>query len=113
MCSSDLGAMGTSTVTTLWENRATLHHAHMTERLTSGDLVTTDALNALTSSGLSWDQALAQVNRLIDQQAFTRAADDVYLGSAILFLCLIPLIWLSRPQKLAPGTAPPDGGGAH
>jgi len=107
------GAMGTSTVTTLWENRATLHHAHMTERLTSGDLVTTDALNALTSTGLSWDQALTQVNRLIDQQAFTRAADDVYLGSAILFLCLVPLIWMSRPQKLAPGTAPADGGGAH
>ena len=54
-------------------------------------------MGALTRAGLSVEQALSQVTRLIDQQAFTRAADDVFLASAWLFLALIPLVWLARP----------------
>ena len=104
------GAMGTSTVTTLWEDRATLHHAHLVEHITPTDPGAMGAIDTLRSMGMSMEQALAQITRLIDQQAFTRAADDVYLGSAILFLCLIPLIWLSRPQRQS-GTV--DVGGAH
>jgi len=104
------GAMGTSAVTTLWDNRATLHHVHMVEKLTPTDPATAEAVNGLMGTGMSFEQAVAQITRLIDQQAFTRAADDVYLGSAILFLCLIPLIWLSRPQRMG---AAVDAGGAH
>jgi DHA2 family multidrug resistance protein len=104
------GAMGTSAVTTLWDNRATLHHVHMVEKLTPTDPATAEAVNGLMGTGMSFEQAVAQIARLIDQQAFTRAADDVYLGSAMLFLCLIPLIWLSRPQRMG---AAVDAGGAH
>jgi DHA2 family multidrug resistance protein len=104
------GAMGTSAVTTLWDNRATLHHVHMVEKLTPTDPATAEAVNGLMGTGMSFEQAVAQITRLIDQQAFTRAADDVYLGSAILFLCLVPLIWLSRPQRMG---AAVDAGGAH
>nr|WP_316639336.1 DHA2 family efflux MFS transporter permease subunit [uncultured Roseateles sp.] len=106
------GAMGTSIATTLWESRAALHHAHLTERLALGDPVTTDMLAKLGAAGLSPEQGLLQVNRLIDQQAFTRAADDIFLGSAGLFLCLIAMIWLTkRPPRV--GAAPADAGGAH
>ncbi len=104
------GAMGTSTVTTIWDNRATLHHVHMVEKLTPTDPAAGEAFSLLTSAGMGFDQAAAQVTRLIDQQAFTRAACDVYLASAFLFLCLIPLVWVARPKK---GGAPVDAGGAH
>jgi DHA2 family multidrug resistance protein len=40
-----------------------------------------------------------QVNRLIDQQAFTRAADDVFLVSGFIFLSLIVLVWFTRRPK--------------
>ena len=60
-----------------------------------------EALNALAAAGLSPQQAAAQLNRLVDQQAFTRAADDVFLASACLFLVLVGLVWLSRPQRQA------------
>lgn len=104
------GAMGTSTVTTIWENRATLHHVHMVEKISSTDPGAMESIHALTSSGMGLDQALAQITRLIDQQAFTRAADDVYLASSFLFLCLIPIVWMARPRKMA---APADAGGTH
>ena len=57
------------------------------------------------------EQALVQVNQLINQQAFTRAADDIFLGSAGIFLSLIALIWLTRRPASAAGSA--GAGGAH
>ena len=107
------GAMGVSISTTLWESRAALHHAHLTEALVQGQGVFAQTLNGMTASGLSMPQALAQVNRLIDQQAYTRAADDIFLASAYLFLALVGTIWLTqRPAPLAAGMAV-DAGGAH
>ncbi|MDE2400429.1 MAG: DHA2 family efflux MFS transporter permease subunit [Burkholderiales bacterium] len=105
------GAMGTSLVTTLWENRAAMHHSHLVEHISNTDATAVDALSMLSKLGLTVEQASAQLNRLIDQQAFTRAADDVFLGSAWMFLALIPLVWLARPVRL--GGVAPDGGGAH
>jgi DHA2 family multidrug resistance protein len=107
------GAMGTSIATTLWDDRAALHHAHLTEPLTAGNLALEQTLAGLQQAGMGSAQALAQVNRLIDQQAYTRAADDVFMASAWIFLGLISLIWLTRrPPKLA-GPQSVDAGGAH
>jgi len=106
------GAMGTSIATTLWEDRATLHHAHLTETLAAGDPRLAQALSQLGEAGLSNAQALVQLNRMIDQQAFTRAADDIFLASAWIFLALIALIWFTRrPQRLASATS--ETAGAH
>ncbi len=108
------GAMGTSIATTVWDDRAALHHAHLTESLVQGQGTFAATLDSLTAAGLSATQALAQVNRLIDQQAFTRAADDIFYVSALLFLALIGLVWLTRRPARITGAAPPaDAGGAH
>jgi DHA2 family multidrug resistance protein len=104
------GAMGTSTVTTIWDNRAQMHHLHMVEHITPSDGTATDALQGLSSLGMSFEQAATQITRLIDQQAFTRAADDVFLASAFLFLLMIPLVWAARPKMTG---AAVDAGGAH
>ena len=107
------GAMGTSITTTLWESRAALHHAHLTERLQQGDPALADALGALGRAGLGEGAALAQITRLIDLQAYTRAADDIFLASALMFLLLIGLVWLTRrPPPMGTGFKP-DSGGAH
>ncbi len=107
------GAMGTSISTTLWDNRAALHHAHLTEPLTQGQGAFAMVLDNLRAAGLSAEQALAQVNRLIDQQAYTRAADDIFYASSMAFLALVGLVWFTkRPPKLG-GAASADAGGAH
>ena len=106
------GAMGTSITTTLWESRAQMHHAHLTENLSQGNPALASAMQTLTGAGLSEPAALAQLTRMIDQQAYTRAADDIFLGSSVIFLLLIGLIWLTRrpPRMAAPVV---DAGGAH
>ncbi|MFO1341065.1 MAG: DHA2 family efflux MFS transporter permease subunit [Burkholderiaceae bacterium] len=106
------GAMGTSIATTVWDDRAAMHHAHLAEPLAAGQGAFANVLASLQSAGLSAEQALAQVNRMIDQQAYTRAADDIFYVSALLFLSLIGLIWFTRrPPRV--GAAPVDAGGAH
>jgi len=107
------GAMGTSIATTLWESRAALHHAHLTEPMTGQQDALSGALTGLNQAGLTTDQALIQINRLIDVQAFTRAADDIFIGSALLFVLLIGLIWLTKRPAPHAGGAPADAGGAH
>jgi len=106
------GAMGTSIATTLWESRAAMHHAHLVEQLPASNSALADAVRGLAGAGVPEAGALAQINRLIDQQAFTRAVDDIFLGSAALFIALIGLIWLTRRPPSTPGAAV-DAGGAH
>ncbi|TFZ08823.1 DHA2 family efflux MFS transporter permease subunit [Ramlibacter humi] len=105
------GAVGTSLFTTLWENRAALHHAQLAEAVNPGSPATQSAIAGLSASGLAPDQVMAQINRLADQQSFTMAATDLFWLSAALFLLLIPLVWLSRPQRMGAGAA--DAAGAH
>jgi DHA2 family multidrug resistance protein len=102
------GAVGTSITTTLWDDRAALHHAHLTEHLPRGGPLVDDALARLGAAGLTPEQGAAMLNRLIDQQAFTRAADDIFLASAWIFIVLIALVWLTRPAAQVGRAAPVD-----
>jgi MFS transporter, DHA2 family, multidrug resistance protein len=97
------GAFGTSVTTTLWENRAAIHHAQLAEQVNPGSPAAQAVLSGLSASGLTPEQALGVVNRMVDQQAFMLAANDIFYVSAALFLVLIPLVWLSRPQHGAGG----------
>jgi DHA2 family multidrug resistance protein len=104
------GAVGTSLFTTLWERRASLHHAQLVQAIEAGNATTVQTLAQLEAAGHSADQALALVNAMIDQQAFTMAATDIYYLSALLFLALIGLVWLSAPRRESGMAAV---GGAH
>jgi DHA2 family multidrug resistance protein len=106
------GAFGTSIVTTVWQDRAALHHAQLAEAINPSNNAATGALAGLQASGMSYEQALASVNRLIDQQAYMLAASDVFLASAGIFLLLIPLVWLARPSRTQAGSAEADAASA-
>ncbi|WP_076999180.1 DHA2 family efflux MFS transporter permease subunit [Variovorax sp. KK3] len=105
------GAMGTSIATTVWENRAALHHAQLVESVSQGSSATSSAMAGLAANGFSTEQILGQLNRLVDQQSFMLAANDVFYASAVLFLLLIPFVWLSKPTR-SPGAAD-AAAGAH
>ena len=52
------GSFGTSIVTTLWDRRATLHHARLIEHLTPGDPVTAQSLTTMQAGGLGSEQGI-------------------------------------------------------
>lgn len=106
------GAFGTSIATTLWENRAALHHAQLAEAIHQGSQGAGSALAGLTAAGMSHEQALAQINRLVDQQAFMLASSELFYVSALLFLAMIPLVWLTHPKRAGAGSAD-AAAGAH
>ncbi|HJV61744.1 MAG TPA: DHA2 family efflux MFS transporter permease subunit [Albitalea sp.] len=103
------GAVGTSIFTTLWERRASMHHAHLAETINRGNDTAAGTLSQLGAGGFSPDQGLAVVNRLIDQQAYTMAATDLFYLSSALFVLMISVVWLTKPKK---GAHMGDGG-AH
>jgi len=103
------GSFGTSIATTLWDRRASLHHAELTEHITLYDPASHQALATMQASGMSPQQSYDTVNRMIDQQAAVLSANDIFLASAVLFLLLIGVIWLARPVKGAAASA----AGAH
>jgi MFS transporter, DHA2 family, multidrug resistance protein len=104
------GAVGTSLFTTLWENRATLHHAQLAEAINTGNDAATQITAQLGASGFTSAQAAANINRLIDQQAYTMAVTDVFYMSSLLFFALVAVVWFARPQRGGDAAA---AGGAH
>jgi DHA2 family multidrug resistance protein len=103
------GAVGTSLFTTIWENRAILHHQQLSESINRGNPAAMQTLAQLQGSGMTMEQALATVNRTLDQQAYTMAVTDLFYLSSVLFFLLVGLIWLAKPKM--GGAA--GGGGAH
>ena len=104
------GAMGTSISTTIWENRATLHHAQLTEQIHHGSVATSSFMSQLDAAGMSPSQIVAMLGRMVDVQAYMLSANDVFYVSALLFLVLIAVVWMARPVKSG---AAVDAGGAH
>jgi DHA2 family multidrug resistance protein len=107
------GSFGTSITTTVWDRRATLHHAQLVEHLTQSDPVAAQTFSNLNSGGFGTDQGYAVVNRLVDQQAFMLSADDIFYVSGLMFLALIVLIWFARPQKAGGEGSAAAAAGAH
>jgi DHA2 family multidrug resistance protein len=103
------GSFGTSITTTLWDRRATLHHAQLVEHLDASDPVTSQALGTLHAGGMGTDQSYALLNRLVDSQAFMLSANDIFYVSGILFLALIGLVWFARPLRSGAGAAAASG----
>ncbi|HTP95375.1 MAG TPA: DHA2 family efflux MFS transporter permease subunit, partial [Burkholderiales bacterium] len=93
------GSFGTSISTTLWANRASLHHAQLAEHVTRYDPTAIGALAGMQGLGMSPDQTYQFTNLMVDQQAFTLAATDIFDATAVLFLLLIAVVWLARPAR--------------
>jgi len=111
------GAFGTSIATTLWENRATQHHARLTEVASPGHQPFDQALNTLqNSTGMSHQAALAHLDGMINAQAFTMSALDVFYASGVIFILLTGLVWFAHGRdKSASGGkgAAEAAAGAH
>ena len=94
------GAFGTSIATTLWDDRATMHHAHLVEAVNHGNAVA--ARQTLSQPGERGHERVASAREPrpdLWAQAYALSTDDMFYASALIFLALLPLIWLAkRPE---------------
>jgi MFS transporter, DHA2 family, multidrug resistance protein len=104
------GGIGTSLISTLWASRTALHHSQLTEYSGMQHPAFANSVQSLMAQGMSEPAALAVIERTLSVQASTLAANDIFWMSAVLFIVLIGLVWLTKCTKSG---APADAGGAH
>jgi MFS transporter, DHA2 family, multidrug resistance protein len=90
-------SVSTALTVTLWQHRTEFHHAALTENITPAASPATAFLNQLQAAGLSGQRGLAMVDQLISREAATLAVNDVFWTCSIVFVLMIPLLWLAKP----------------
>jgi DHA2 family multidrug resistance protein len=89
-----------SIVTTLWDNRETLHQSRLADATSAYAPQFNAALAALRSMGLDDLAAKAAMTRGMEGQAYLLASLDIFTLSAWLCIGLIGLLWLChRPAS--------------
>jgi len=105
------GAVGTSLCGNAWTNRIALHHERLTEQA--------NVNNPLFMQSIQTSQGVLHVNEaqargLFDYTVNTQAAmmglNDIFFASAVIFILIIPLIWITKRAKGGGGGA---AAGAH
>jgi MFS transporter, DHA2 family, multidrug resistance protein len=91
------GSFGASIVITMLDRRQAAHRTQLSEHLSNYSQTTVDYLRQLTDFGLGTDEARAQLERVLSQQAYMLAANDLFWIIGWIFLSLIFLIWTTRP----------------
>jgi len=102
------GSISTAVCVFLWTDRSEHHYATLTEHITPDSVAWANYQAQMAQAGITGDGALASTARVLNTQAQTLGANDIFLIMAVLFVVLIPLVWLARPPFRAVGT-----GGAH
>ena len=103
-----MGGVGVSVVSTMWERREALHHTQLTEHITPYSPDTAEAVRQMAEAGLNGGQAVGLINSTITQQSFIVGSNEIFLAGSILFIIMIPIIWLAKPPFHHDG-----GGGGH
>jgi DHA2 family multidrug resistance protein len=108
------GGVGTSLISTGWNNRTILHHAQLAEQSSVNNPAFTNALSSIHATlGGSMDQARAFFEQSLNAQAAMLGLNDIFWLSAMIFIVIIPLIWLTKPRKGGGGGGGAAAAGAH
>jgi DHA2 family multidrug resistance protein len=106
------GALGTSVATTAWNNRSILHHAQLTEHTTAYSPWLQQSIDGIRNTlGLNQTQTLGMIERNLYAQAAMLGLNDIFWISAVIFILIIPFIWITKPVKTAAGSA--EAAAAH
>lgn len=105
------GAVGTSLMSTGWNDRTILHHAQLVEQTSVNNPNFVDAIASLqTTLNAATPKALAFFETSLNAQATMLGLNDIFWLSAVIFIVIIPLIWLTKPGKGAGAGAAGAGG---
>lgn len=105
------GAVGTSIATNAWNNRTVLHHERLTEQASVDNPVFRQSIeNTQTLLHMSEPSARALFDFQLTTQAAMMGLNDIFYISAIIFLAIIPLIWVTKSTR---GGGGGGAAGAH
>jgi MFS transporter, DHA2 family, multidrug resistance protein len=105
------GAVGTSLLSTGWNSRTIFHHERLVEQTSVNNPAFTGAISALqTALDASADKAHAFFEYSLNAQAAMLGLNDIFWLSSVIFILIIPLIWLTRPVKGGAAGAAAAGG---
>ncbi|PUA19171.1 DHA2 family efflux MFS transporter permease subunit [Glaciimonas sp. PCH181] len=94
------GAAGTAIASTAWNDRTVLHHARLAEQASVNNPTFVENIASLHSTlGLTMDQAYASFEATLNAQATMLGLNDIFWISAVIFVLIIPLIWITKPVK--------------
>ncbi|KVE78032.1 multidrug resistance protein B [Burkholderia cepacia] len=107
------GGIGTSIFQTAWDHRNNFHHAQLVEQANVYNPTFNQAVTQMGNLGLTRDQAHGLINNLATQQAAQLGVNDLFYISAAIFVLLIGLIWITKPERSGSGDAGAAASAAH
>jgi MFS transporter, DHA2 family, multidrug resistance protein len=107
------GGIGTSIFSTAWEHRSIVHHAQLTEQANAFNPTFANSMQQLHGMGLSQEQTYGLFNSMATQQAAQLGVNDMFYISAGIFIALIVLIWITRPERSGGGDSAAAASAAH
>ena len=107
------GGIGTSIFQTAWDHRNNFHHAQLVEQTNPYNPTFNQAVTQMGNLGLTRDQAHGLINNLATQQAAQLGVNDLFYISAAIFVLLIGLIWITKPERAGGGDAGAAASAAH
>jgi DHA2 family multidrug resistance protein len=103
------GSFAASLTTWAWNQRSTIHHAHLTERISAADPAIQQTVTALGQGDLQHGAAV--LDHMISQQAFQIGFNEIFHLLGILFIVVIGFVWMAKPPFAA--KAPGAAAGGH
>ena len=92
------GSFAASLMTWLWIRRADEHHAYLSESISTYAPATREALNHLGGAN---GQSYAQLEQMLNSQAYMMSTIDYFTLLGWVFVGLVFLLWLAKPPFTA------------
>jgi DHA2 family multidrug resistance protein len=91
------GSFATAITVWIWNRRSDYHHSVLTEHITNASHSWAQYQGQLNSHGISGVSAAQFVNQMVTTQASTLGVNDVFNMLGLIYLVLVPLVWLAKP----------------
>ena len=96
-CRTLASSISTAITVTLWQHRGEAHHASLTEYVNPASPAAVAYMDKLQAVNLHGQAQLSVLDQVVNREALTLAVNDVFWLCGILFLALIPILWLAKP----------------
>jgi DHA2 family multidrug resistance protein len=101
------GSFAASLTTFMWDRRAALHHAQLTENITPYNPIARTSISQLGHGNTATGASV--INEMITQQGLQISFNELFYALGWIFLSLVFVIWLAKPPFAARSDAAAAG----